>query len=52
MWRERIGQIVSAACGAAAVAVTLTVFYQPMVDPCNICEQMYPWWLCILLGCW
>ena len=52
MWRERIGQIVSAAGGAAAVAVTLAIYYQPIVDSCDRCDGMYPWWLCILLGCW
>ena len=50
--RTRLGRFMAAAFGGAAAAVMLSLYYQPMVDPCNICEQMYPWWLCILLGCW
>jgi len=48
--RERWRQIGAAASLAGAVAALYALV--PVGDPCNICEQMYPAWLCVLLGCW
>lgn len=44
----RVAQAVGASI-LIAVAVWALV---PIADPCDICEQMHPWWWCVLMGCW
>lgn len=53
---KRITHIISALCGAAAVALMLSIYYQPMIEPCDRCALAVPWsaewWACLVIGCW
>lgn len=44
----RVLQAVGVSVLIAAGAVMLGV---PIADPCDICAQTHPWWMCLLIGC-
>lgn len=43
-------QVLCGVLGAAALALMLAM--APIKDYCDTCSQYYPYWTCVLLGCW
>jgi len=41
------------AIGASLVIATALVLFDGVViaDPCDICAEVHPWWMCLLIGC-